>query len=58
MQNKTMLGELIVETTGNRTARRVLSADPPTVEVSFEESGKVLGLQANGFGTYSSVRLL
>jgi hypothetical protein len=50
-----MLGELLSETTGKRTARRVLSAEPPNVEVSFEESGKVLGVQANGFGTYSSV---
>jgi hypothetical protein len=50
-----MLGELLVETTGKRTARRVLSAEPPNVEVSLEESGKVLGVQANGFGTYSSV---
>ena len=50
-----MLGELLGETTGKRTTRRMLSVDPPNVEVSFEESGKMLGVNANGFGTYSSV---
>ena len=50
-----MLGELLGETTGKRILRRVLSVDPPNVEVSFEESGKMLGVNANGFGTYSSV---
>jgi hypothetical protein len=50
-----MLGELLGETTGRRTGRRVLSIDPPNAEVSFEENGKMLGVNANGFGTYSSV---
>ena len=50
-----MLGELIGETTGRRIVRRVLSVDPPNVEVSFEESGKMLGVNVSGFGTYSSV---
>ena len=50
-----MLGELLGETTGKRILRRVLSVDPPNVEVSFEEGGKMLGVNANGFGTYSSV---
>jgi hypothetical protein len=50
-----MLGELIGETTGRRLVRRALSVDPPTVEVSFEDSGKMLGGNVNGFGTYSSV---
>ena len=50
-----MLGELIGETTGRRLVRRALSVDPPTVEVSFEDSGKMLGVNVNGFGTYSSV---
>jgi hypothetical protein len=50
-----MLGELIGETTGKRILRRVLSTEPPKVEVSFEESGTMLGTSASGFGTYSSV---
>ncbi|MGA9622872.1 MAG: hypothetical protein WBL65_12070 [Bryobacteraceae bacterium] len=34
--------------------RRVLSTEPPTVEVSFEDSGKILGVDTTGFGTYTS----
>ena len=52
-----MLGELIEEGRGKRTARRVLSADPPKVEVSFEGTGKLLGADVNEIGTYwSAVR--
>jgi len=50
-----MLGELLGETTGKRVVRRVLSTEPPTVEVSFEDSGKMLGVATTGFGTYSAV---
>jgi hypothetical protein len=50
-----MLGELLGEFTGKRIVRRVLSMEPPTVEVSFEESGKMLGANVSGFGTYTSV---
>jgi len=50
-----MLGDLIGETTGKRILRRVLSTDPLKVEVSFEDSGTMLGTPVNGFGTYSSV---
>jgi hypothetical protein len=50
-----MLGELIGETTGKRTLRKVLSVEPPNVEVTFEEGGKMLGVNTSGFGTYSSV---
>src|SRR5262245_24306792 len=49
-----MLGELISETRGKRIVRRVLGSDPLRVEVSFEESGKMLGIDGNGFGTYTS----
>lgn len=49
-----MLGELIGETRGKRIVRRVLSSDPPTVEVSFEDAGKMLGVEVQGFGTYQS----
>ncbi|MBI3667588.1 MAG: hypothetical protein HY236_15400 [Acidobacteria bacterium] len=51
-----MLGDLIYEATGKRTARRVLSAEASgfKVEVTFEESGKLLGADATGFGTYWS----
>lgn len=48
-----MLGELIGETQGKRTARRVLSTDGGfKVEVSFEEDGKMLGIEVNNIGTY------
>jgi len=50
-----MLGELLGETTGKRIVRRVLSTEPTKVEVSFEDSGKMLGIDTTGFGTYSAV---
>jgi hypothetical protein len=49
-----MLGELIGETKGKRLVRRVLSTDPLTAEVSFEEQGTILGVAYNGFGTYTA----
>ena len=49
-----MLGEQIGETRGRRLVRRVLSSDPLRVEVTFEDSGKILGVDTNGFGTYTS----
>jgi hypothetical protein len=50
-----MLGELLGENTGRRIVRRVLEADPMTVEVTFEEKGTTLGVNTTGFGTYTSV---
>jgi hypothetical protein len=50
-----MLGEKISETKGKRLVRRVLSVDPPTAEVSFEDSGNTLGIATTGMGTYTSV---
>ena len=49
-----MLGEMIGEATGKRIVRRVLSTDPLRVEVSFEDTGKMLGVNTTGFGTYTS----
>ena len=49
-----MLGDVIGETKGKRIVRRVLSTEPPTAEVSFEDSGNMLGVASNGFGTYTS----
>jgi hypothetical protein len=49
-----MLGDMTCETTGKRVVRRVLSVDPLTVEVSFEDTGKVLGIDITGFGTYTA----
>ena len=49
-----MLGEMVSETSGKRIVRRVLSTDPPKVEVSFEDSGSILGVASSGFGTYQS----
>jgi hypothetical protein len=50
-----MLGELIIESAGKRLVRRVISIDPPTAEVSFEETGHTLGVPTSGMGTYTSV---
>jgi hypothetical protein len=50
-----MLGEQIGETKGKRLVRRVVSIDPPTAEVSFEDSGHMFGIPTTGFGTYTSV---
>jgi hypothetical protein len=50
-----MLGKQISETKGKRIVRRVLSTDPPTVEVTFEDSGPVYGIPTTGIGTYTSV---
>jgi hypothetical protein len=52
-----MLGEQIGEERGKITARRVLPSDGggPKVEVTFEASGTVLGVEATDLGTYWSV---
>ncbi|HEV2486959.1 MAG TPA: hypothetical protein VGT08_15635 [Terracidiphilus sp.] len=50
-----MIGEQIGETKGKRTVRRVISVDPPTAEVSFEDTGQMLGIPMAGMGTYTSV---
>jgi len=50
-----MLGELLGENRGKRIVRRVLGLNPVTIEVSFEETGKILGHATTGFGTYTSV---
>jgi hypothetical protein len=50
-----MLGEQIGLTTGKRLVRRVVSIDPPTAEVSFEDSGHMLGVPTTGMGTYTSI---
>lgn len=51
-----MLGEQIGEGQGKRTCRRVLSTDGGgfKVEVSFESTGKLLGLEGSDIGTYWS----
>lgn len=49
-----MLGNQIGETKGKRLVRRVISIDPPTAEVSFEDSGQMLGTKTTGMGSYTS----
>ena len=49
-----MLGEKLGESKGKRIVRRVLSVDPPTAEVSFEDTGSILGISTTGLGTYTS----
>ncbi|HTW44414.1 MAG TPA: hypothetical protein VMD58_02620 [Acidobacteriaceae bacterium] len=50
-----MLGDQIGESNGRRIVRRILSTEPPTAEVSFEDSGSMLGVSTTGTGTYTSV---
>ena len=50
-----MLGEQIGETKGKRLVRRVISVDPATAEVSFEDSGHMLGVPTTGIGSYTSI---
>lgn len=50
-----MLGDKIGESTGKRLVRRVLSVEPPTAEISFEDSGKMFDIPVTGMGTYTSV---
>jgi len=50
-----MLGDKIGEVKGKRIVRRVLSVDPPTAEVSFEDAGAMFGVPTTGIGSYTSV---
>jgi hypothetical protein len=50
-----MIGDKIGEFKGKRIVRRVLSTNPPTAEVSFEDTGTVFGISTTGIGTYTSV---
>jgi hypothetical protein len=50
-----MIGEQIGETKGRRLVRRVISVEPPTAEVSFEDSGHMFGVAVKGMGSYTSV---
>jgi len=49
-----MIGDQIAESKGKRLVRRVISVNPPTAEVSFEDAGTALGIATNGMGTYTS----
>ena len=53
-EDEECLRDVLGESKGKRIVRRVLSTDPLTVEVSFEESGTMLGVAINGTGTYTS----
>ncbi len=49
------MGEMIGEERGRRTGRRIISTSPNfKVEVSFEDQGKLLGLEASNIGTYTA----
>jgi|SRR3972149_5414107 len=52
-----MLGEMIGETQGKITGNRVLPSDgqAPKVESSFQDSGKILGVEITNIGTYWSI---
>ena len=47
-----MLGEQIYTGQGKRTARRVLGTPPVNVEVSFEDSGKLIGIEGMPAGPF------
>jgi hypothetical protein len=49
-----MLGEQIGEEKGRITGRKVLSTDPPRMEISFEAEGTLLGVANKNLGTYWS----
>jgi hypothetical protein len=50
-----MIGEKVAELSGRTTARRVLSGETqPAMEVSFEQMGKVLGVDVTDVGTYTA----
>src|SRR5262245_11840548 len=50
-----MLGDLIYQSSGKRTSRRITAVEPTfSVEVSFEDAGKMLGIDGFNVGTYSS----
>jgi hypothetical protein len=49
-----MLGELIAQGSGKRIVRRIVSTEPVEVEVTFEASGKMLGVDYMEIGTYTS----
>jgi hypothetical protein len=51
-----MSGEKIGEGNGQRGMRKVLSTQPTfRVEVSFEEHGKLLGVEGMNMGTYTAI---
>lgn len=50
-----MIGDKIGEVRGKRLVRRVVSVDPPTAEVSFEDAGEMFGVPTTGIGSYTSV---
>lgn len=52
-----MLGEKVGEVKGKSIGQRVTSVDAqgPTVEISFQASGTVLGVEITNLGSYSSV---
>jgi hypothetical protein len=50
-----MIGDKIGETKGKRLVRRVISTDPPTAEVSFEDAGTMFGVATSGMGSYTSI---
>ena len=52
-----MLGEKIGEEMGKMIGQRVLPSEggPPKVETSFQQMGKILGVDETDIGTYESV---
>lgn len=53
-----MLGEMLGEERGQVTGTRVLSVEgsAPKVEVSFQASGRILGVDTTDMGTYWSIQ--
>ncbi len=49
-----MLGDKIGEDSGQITGTKVLSVEPPTLEVSFQAQGRLLGIETTEVATYTS----
>ena len=52
-----MLGDIIYEMTGKKVGWRVLPPDQlgPRMEISYQGTGKLLGIEINETGTYTAV---
>ncbi|AIC16188.1 hypothetical protein NVIE_019290 [Nitrososphaera viennensis EN76] len=50
-----MLGDLLFEQKGKTTGKRVLSAEGPMMEISFESQGKYKDIAVDEVGTFTAV---
>jgi hypothetical protein len=56
IRENAMLGEQVSEEKGKVLVRRVLPSDTtPKIEVSFQTTGKMLGIETRSMGTYTAI---